>query len=259
MAIKEKQTKYQVYRKTTSFAKSIIIPCFALLFFSQNTLFAQVISNTGANISVSSIAVVGSKDLENSAGTLGNNGTINLSGNFSNSGTTNGNGYYNLLGNWTDLGSFNAGTSTVTLYGSTNQTITHGSSGETFYNLIINNPGIVTQIANPGSTLGVLKDLSLIAGTLSLHSSTSFLTIGGKATINGALLYNGITTQTTTIGDILSGPGTINMSGGSLSHVLNLAGATNAIGTFTTSGAGSSTVNYNGTNQTVFAANNSEI
>ncbi|TAL62277.1 MAG: T9SS type B sorting domain-containing protein [Bacteroidetes bacterium] len=257
MIIREKHITLKSCRKINSLLKSIIFLCLAVLFLSQNTLLSQVISNTGANISVSSIAVVGSKDLENTAGTLSNNGTINLSGNYSNSGSTNGNGYYNLLGNWTNLGSFNAGTSTVTLNGTVNQTITHGSSGETFYNFTINNPGsVITQIANAGSTLGVLKDLNLTAGTLSLHSSTSNLAVGGKATINGSLIFNGVTTQTTTIGDILSGPGTINMSGGNLPHTLNLAGATNAIGTFTTSASGASLVNYNGINQTVFAANN---
>ena len=245
-------------RKINSFIKSIIVLCLAVLFFSQDALFAQFISNTGAAISLTSGVVVNSKDFENTAGTLGNNGTINLSGNYSNSGITNGNGFYNIRENWTNYGSFNADTSTVTFNGITNQTITHGSSGETFYILTITNPGrIVTQIANAGSTLGVLSDLNITAGTLSLDQTTSYLTVGGRATINGVLTFNGTTTQTATITNILSGPGTIDMSGGNLSHILNLGGATNNIGTFA-SGSGSSTVNYNGTvpTQTVFAAPN---
>ncbi|MCX6254827.1 MAG: gliding motility-associated C-terminal domain-containing protein [Bacteroidia bacterium] len=243
-------------RKINSFVKSIVNLCLAVLLFSQNSLFSQVINNTGAIISVSS-AVVNSKDFENTSGTLGNNGTINLSGNYSNGGTTNGNGYYNIVGNWTDLGSFSAGTSTVTLNGIANQIITHGGSGETFYILAINSPGwIITQVANAGSTLHILNNLNLTAGTLSLHPTTANLIVGGRATIDGALTYNNITPQTTSIADILSGSGVIDMSGGSLPHVLNLAGATNNISTFTTSPAGSSTVNYNGTTQTVFAAPN---
>jgi gliding motility-associated-like protein len=237
--------------------KSIIVICLAMLYLHEDVLFSQVISNTGAAVSVSSGFFLNSKDFENNAGILGNHGTINLSGNYSNAGTTNGNGFYNLMGNWTDLGLFNADSSTVTLQGVTNQTITHGSSGETFYILSINNPGrIITQVANPGSTLGVLNNLNLTAGTLSLDSTTSNLTVGGKAAIGGALIYNGVTTKTTTIADILSGAGTIDMSGGNLPHVLNLAGATNAIGTFITSPSSSSTVNYNGMDQTVFQANN---
>ncbi|MCE5348270.1 MAG: gliding motility-associated C-terminal domain-containing protein [Bacteroidales bacterium] len=242
-------------RMMSSSVKSMIILCIMLLSPWHNLSFAQVVSNTGAAISVSSNVVVNSKDLENASGTLINNGTITLTGNYSNgsSGSTSGNGFYNITGHWTDLGSFNPGTSTVSLNGVADQIITHGSTGETFYKLTINSPGYtVTQSSNPGSTLGVLNDLYITAGTLSLSSITSNLTVGGKATVNGALKFNGITTQTTTIKDILGGTGLIDMSGGSLPHLLNLAGATNSIGTFTTSPSGASTVDYNGTDQTVF-------
>lgn len=243
-------------RMKGSFVKSAIVLCLVLL-SANDVSFAQVISNTGSAISLSTGVVVGTKDIENSSGTLGNNGIINFDGYFLNRGMVNGNGFYNLKGDWTDYGSFNPDTSTVTLYGSSNQTIRNNSLGETFYNLIINNPGrVITQIANSGSTLGVLNDLNLNAGTLSLHTSTKNLSVGGKAAINGSLLFNGITTQAATIGGILSGPGTIDMSGGSLAHTLNLAGSENNIGTFTTSAGGASTVNYNGTDQTVFPAFN---
>jgi gliding motility-associated-like protein len=226
-----------------------------MLIFVTAGINAQVISNTGAAITVTG-AVVNSRDLENTSGVLGNDGTINLDGFLFNGGSVSGNGFYNLKGNWTNNGSFSAGTSTVTLLGTSDQTINNNSTGETFYNLTLDNPGVVTQIANPGSTLGVMKDLSLNMGVLDLHSTTVNLSVGGKATLNGSLLFNGATTQTTTIGEILSGSGTIDMSGGSLSHILNLAGATNNIGNFVTSPAGASTVNYNGNNQTVFAAPN---
>ncbi len=231
--------------------------CLALL--TENGIFGQVISNTGAAISVSSVVVVNSKDLENNSGSLDNNGTINLSGNYynGNSGSTYGNGFYNLKGNWTNYGSFSAGASTVTLQGVTDQTITHGSIGETFFILTINNPGrFINHVANPLSTLTVLNNLNLTAGTLSLGQYTANLNVGGKATIGGSLLYYNVSPQTVSVSDILGGAGTIDMSGGSLPHLLNLAGATNAIGTFLTSAAGSSTVNYNGTMQTVFPAMN---
>ncbi len=243
-------------KKITSFPKRMALLCLAILFFSQNFLLAQVISNSGVAISVSSGAVVISKDIENTSGSLGNNGIINLDGYFLNYGAASGNGFFNLKGDWTNYGTFSAGTSTVSLLGTSNQTIFNNSSGETFYNLTINNPGTITQLANPGSTLGINNDLTLALGSLSLDQSTSVLSIGGKASIAGTLRFNSITTQTTSIVNILSGAGTIDMSGGSLPHILNLAGATNAIGTFSTSASGSSTVNYNGTNQTVFAAGN---
>lgn len=257
MNIYRKHITHQSNRTAGSYWKSIVILLLVVIFFPVNS-FAQVINNSGAAISVQG-AVVGVKDIENNAGSLGNNGVLNISGNFlnANPATTNGNGYYNLTGNWTNNGTFIAGTSTVSFLTGANQTITHGSSGETFYILTINNPGrTITHISNAGGTLTILNNLNITAGTFSLHSTTSTLTVGGRATIGGALIYNGVTPQTASVGDVLSGVGTIDMSGGSLPHYLYLAGSTNAIGTFITSGSGSSTVNYNGTDQTVFAANN---
>lgn len=242
---------------TGSYIRSLIVLCLCVLLFPVS-LSGQVINNTGAVISVAG-AVVAVKDIENNSGTLGNNGVLNISGNFLNASpaATNGNGQYNLTGNWTNNGSFVAGTSTVNMQGNADQTITHGSSGETFYILTINNPGrTITHISNAGSIFTILNNLNITAGTLSLHSTTVNLIVGGKATIGGALIYNGVTPQTASVEDILSGAGTIDMSGGSLPHYLYLTGSSNEIGTFITSPTGSSTVNYNGTTQTVFASLN---
>ena len=261
--------------------RGILFLCLIIMFFQPQKSVAQVISNTGASISTTSGVFVNSKDYVNTTGALGNNGTLTLTGNFFNNGATGsftnngtlnltgnyfnaglsgGNGLFNITGNWTNLGSFNPGTSTVTFNGATNQTITHGSTGENFYKLTFNNPGkYLTQVANPGSSLTVNDDLTITTGTLILDPTTSNLIVGGRATITNigsALLFNNSTTQTASIGNILSGSGTIDMSSGNLPHVLNLAGSANSIGTFTTSPTSSSTVNYNGATQTVFSANN---
>ncbi|MBK7625723.1 MAG: hypothetical protein IPJ16_00720 [Bacteroidales bacterium] len=231
-----------------------LLLCVAMLIFVAEGIEAQVISNTGSVISVAG-AVVDSKDIENNAGTVGNNGTINLKGYLLNYGSVNGSGLYNLKGDWNDYGSFNAGNSTVTLHGTSNQTIRTNSIGESFWNLTINNSGsVITQISLPGGLLGVQKDLTLTAGTLTLDPTTSYLNIGGKANVNGIINYNGSTIQTTNVGDDFTGSGTFNMGTNNLPHNLNLSGALNSIGTFIP-GTGSSTVNYNGTvpTQTVFA------
>src|ERR1035437_550352 len=163
--IRERQITFRDYRKMTAFVKSIVVLFLVILFFQQEALFAQVISNTGAAMSVANGIVVVSKDFENNTGSLlGNNGTITLSGNYTNFSlaSTNGNGFYNLMGNWTNNGLFTAGTSTVTFNGVANQFINHGSSGETFYILNINNPGrIVTQLSSAGGTLTVLNNLNI--------------------------------------------------------------------------------------------------
>ena len=74
--------------------------------------------------------------------------------------------------------------------------------------------------------------------------------------VAGNLNYTGASAVTLNVSGNLSGAGTLNMSGGAQLHTLNLGGATNSIGTFTTAAVGS-TVNYNaGGNQTIFASAN---
>jgi gliding motility-associated-like protein len=279
--LKDKQIIKKIIRERYPRIRGILFLCLVILFFLPQKSAAQVISNTGASISTTSGVFVNSKDYENTTGALVNSGTLTLTGHFSNNGATGsfindgtlnltgnyfnagssgGNGLFNLTSNWTNLGSFNPGTSTVSFNGIANQTITHGSTGENFYKLTFNNAGnSLTQIANPGSSLTVSDDLTIITGTLILDPTTSNLIVGGRATITSAgstLLFNNSTTQTASIGNILSGSGTIDMSGGNFPHVLNLAGSANSIGTFSTSPTSSSTVNYNGATQTVFSANN---
>jgi len=95
-----------------------------------------------------------------------------------------------------------------------------------------------------------------ITGTLDLGTSVTSVTIGGTAAIAGTLTFNGTSTKTVSITGALSGAGTIDMSGGSLTHTLNLGGTPNAITTFTTA-AVASTVNYNRNgDQNVFASVN---
>lgn len=229
------------------------------LFFCFYELQSQVITNSGADISLTPGIFVESGDLYNNSGSIGNNGTIKLSGSYYNTSVTSGNGFYFLKGNWTNNGIFNAGTSKVSFNGTTNQTIWHGAAGETFYILEINNPGrIITQISAPGSALTIRSDLDIVAGTLRLGQTTSVLNVGGHAIIGGALTYNDITTQVSSIKGDLGGSGSIDMSSGNLPHTLNLSGTLNSIGVFTTSPAGASTVNYDGTgsSQTVFPALN---
>ncbi len=80
------------------------------------------------------------------------------------------------------------------------------------------------------------------------------LIIGGNLTVTTAALVFGSTAYTVTVNGLLSGSGTINMTGAT--HTLNLAGATNTISTFTTD-ANASTVTYNASGaQNIFASLN---
>lgn len=83
--------------RNSSLIMRALILCVAMLISIAESIDAQVISNTGSVISVAG-AVVDSKDIENNAGTVGNNGTINLKGYLLNYGSVNGSGLYNLKG-----------------------------------------------------------------------------------------------------------------------------------------------------------------
>lgn len=126
---------------------------------------AQGIRNTGAAINISSGYVFCQSGLENSSGTITNNGIIILNG-----------------GNWTNNGTFTTpSTGTVTFNGASEQII-NGSSLTTFNNLIIDGTSTGTTIA---------------AGAMVTVSGSTFMP-NGKLIIdsdaldnNGSLIYNG--------------------------------------------------------------------
>lgn len=234
---------------------AIFINCLSLVVTSG--LKAQEISNTGSFISVKPGTFILSNDLENSSGTITNNGTLNLSRNLTNSAIIGGNGFYNLRGNWNNYGTFNPGTSLVTFGGTlANQFINITSTSETFYNLTLDNPLELTQISPPGGSLIINNNLYIVKGILRLDASTSLLNVDGLATVAGSLIFdNNTSPQTTVIKGDLTGPGSIDISKGGMNHKLYLAGAINQIGAFN-AGAGLSLVEYNGSGptQTVFPA-----
>ena len=150
--------------KNNSLIKRGSILCFGLLLLVSNGVLGQVISNTGAAVSVTSGIVVNSKDIENTAGTLGNNGTINLTGNYTSTATTNGNGTFTIGGNWTNSGGiFIPGISTVIFNGTANQLITR-AGGENFFNLSISNTG-----TGPANVVSISNNIT-VAGTLSMST-----------------------------------------------------------------------------------------
>jgi|GEM_PF-963064 len=179
---RNKHIKQLSNKAMRSFLKiSIVLACM----FISNNLFAQVINNTGAAISVTNGAFVQGDTLENTAGSILNNGTIGLNGHYINIGTTGGNGVYNLQGNWTNTGVFNAGFSSVYFIGNKNQIIT-STGGELFYNLIINNIG-GTSATNRIILLNnadVSGTLSISQGNIETGANTLYLTNQSAASLN---------------------------------------------------------------------------
>ncbi len=186
------------------------------------------------SISTGTITVSGSITMNGSSSrnnvTFSSTGTINVGGDFSG-------------------GGFTCSTSTVNYNGTGAQIV--GSYA--YNNLVFTNSSIKT-----------LQDDATAGGNLTVNTNASFnigatataFSVTGTATINGTLDFGDTSTKTVDITGSLSGTGTIDMSGGSLLHILNLGGATNTIGTLTTADA-ASTINYNrGDVQTVFASLN---
>jgi len=143
--------------------------CFILVLINKPTIYAQVISNNGASVTITSGTFVTSEDLENKNGTLDNDGTIDLSGDFTNlvPAVTKGDGEIILEGDWSNTGTFEAENSTVNFTGSENQTIT-SSGGETFNNLVIFNKG-----ADPDNRVILSNDVN-VSGNFSFSQGNIF-------------------------------------------------------------------------------------
>lgn len=168
----------------------ILFAAFMLSPFTS--IHAQVINNYGAAINITPGAAVVTKDMTNTSGTFNalfrNNGTINLSGDYTNSisSMTEGSGTYRLGGNWTNNGIFNHDLSTVVFNGPAEQLITKPSP-ETFYNLSIENSG--TSLANTVrlvNTVQVMRTLYLKSGNVTATGGVKLFLWYGTPT---ALVY----------------------------------------------------------------------
>ena len=169
--------------------KSILIICIVMIYGS---LHAQVISNNGASISISTY-VSNASDINNTIGTISNNGTLSLTGNYSNNSITSGDGLYYISGNFTNNGTFSAGYSNVEMNGTTAKNI-NGSSITTFNNLNINKgTGSITVNSNV-NIIGFLKANSgtlLSANNLiliSTPSQTALIDGSGLGSITGNVI-----------------------------------------------------------------------
>ena len=120
-------------------------------------------------MTITSGAAMVTKDLTNtSTARFLNNGTINLSGNFTNniSSITSGDGIFRLGGHWTNPGTFSYGLSTVIFNGSADQLITRPSP-ETFYNLSIENTGASSGLSvKLGNIVQVIGTLYMKTGNV---------------------------------------------------------------------------------------------
>lgn len=179
--------------------------------------------------------------------------TVNVLGNLSGTGTLSMQNVAHIL----NLGGANNAITTFTTTLGIASTVNYNRNGNqqiftstNYRNLTISIGGIKTF---QGVT-NVNNDLLISNSTLNLGTGAWIHNITGNTQIDGTLAFNGVGIKTLNITGNLSGAGTIDMS--TLTHSLNLGGATNTIGTLTTT-AVASTITYNRAgNQTVFGSPN---
>jgi gliding motility-associated-like protein len=146
-----------------------------VMFIQPNHVQAQVMNVEGVYFSVTNGTHVQGDTLENTSGILTNEGNIRLNGHYINQGTTQGNGLYNLKGNWLNTGTFTAGTSTVNFFGDNAQQVL--TSGDRFYNLIINNSGasFATNRIILLSNVNVFNSLAIQQGNIVTDANILYL------------------------------------------------------------------------------------
>lgn len=164
---------------------------FILLVILNSRPLAQVITNEGAAISLTPGIVVSSKDaINNAGGTLTNNGTFDLKGNYTSNANTGGDGLYRIGGNWSTTGGlFSHGSSTVFLNGIANQLITIQAI-ESFNNLVLNNLGTAPfNRVGLGSNVEVSGILSMTTGNIDASTFRLYLSNPAISSLN----YNSLT------------------------------------------------------------------
>ena len=165
-------------KKLISMNKIItILTIFYCLIFG-NTI-AQVISNNGVVVTIPNGIVLNGGSLNNSSGTVSNNGAMILSGDVTNGGTMDGDGSYTISGNWVNNNTFAQGASTVNFIGNTSQNIS-GSVSTVFNNINLDNTS--------GMTLSLYTlingNLTFVNGKISTQSNTLYM--GNSSTVSGA-------------------------------------------------------------------------
>jgi hypothetical protein len=181
MSIIFKSSEVRMY-----FIKSVfLIFCTVYLSFNQEVK-AQVISNTGSYVSISTGTVIGTNTIKvDNTTTIANEGILNIS-TLNNEGITQGNGTYNIEGDFINTGTFNSNTSTVNFNGLGTSTI-GGTNDIEFYNLKINKISATTPQIILGVSVTAKNNLTMTQGKTNLAGHS--LTLGSDALLPGTLTY----------------------------------------------------------------------
>ena len=202
----------------------------------------NTLTSAGQMMNINSSAQVGSLLINsaNATGVLTTNSLTVTNDVTISSGTLNANNLnLTLGGNWLDNGAFTPGTGTVTFNG-TNQSITK-TTGETFYNLVLDGSGTKTLGGNVSTTNDLTINTTAVFDITTNNynvnvgrnwiNNGSFLAQSGTATFNGSAAQTIGGTTVTNFNNITLN----NAAGASLTNAQNLIDAlTLTVGTFNT-------------------------
>lgn len=166
---------------------SISIFLFTLFtfYFSFNS-FSQVTSNSGAVMAIVSGAEISNvSDLNNTSGTIENNGIFTTTGTITNGGTLSGNGTLNVAGNFINNGTVTPNSGTIIFNGTS--TLSGSTILTTFNNLIVNNPNTLNiAVGKQVTTQGTLTNNGILTLKSDPTGTASFIDNG----IAGTGAYN---------------------------------------------------------------------
>ena len=157
---------------------SVFFTAVIVSLLSMGELHAQVFYNAGAQVIVTSGAVVYVEgDAENASGLYSNAGYTTVNGYFRNGGTATGGGaatgVYYVTGDWENNDLFTADQSEVSLIGAA-QNIT-GTQATTFYNLTLNTPNSVKTQTLDATVLNIdsINSCESATGNFNLYISST--------------------------------------------------------------------------------------
>jgi len=180
---------------------------------SNTPTYGNLIISTGASPSTKTptgtpLNIGGNLTLNANSTLSQTTSTINLTGNLTDNGTLSfSTGNLNVGGNFSNNGTYTTGTNTVTLTGTTGQTV-GGTSVSTFNNLTAQ--GNSNETVTLGNNQMITNNLLISGGTFDVSASNYSVGLAGNLTNNGTFnAQNGVVTLNGNAGQALGGSNSI--------------------------------------------------
>ena len=169
------------------FSRNRVFFALFLMILATISLQAQVLTNSGAAISVSSTANISCSDFNNNTGSISNNGKVYMTGNWNNSST------------------HTPGAGTVGFNGTGNQYM-NNSSGETFNKLVVANSGGSGKRVKLNNRVTIDTSVTVSSGVLQIDTG-NFIN-KGITEVSGTIIDSSVTGK-----DLFKGLVTVKLGG----------------------------------------------